>query len=66
MFTASDVADPFYLNLPEYLLDDAQINGEYVAYAIKYISVLAKRNASLVTWSQGTHDANIGSWASSD
>jgi hypothetical protein len=54
-FSASNVADPVYLNVPEYLLDDAQVNGEYVAYAIKYISALTRRKVGVLTWSQGMY-----------
>lgn len=34
LLTGSDVGDPVWLNIPGYLLNDAQTNAEYVAYAI--------------------------------
>lgn len=50
----SDVADPVYLNIPDYLLDDAQVNGEYVAYALKYVSAVSGgRKVGAITLSQG-------------
>lgn len=47
-------ADPVYLNIPGALLDDAQSNAEFVAYAINYISAISgNKNVSLISWSQG-------------
>jgi hypothetical protein len=53
-FSAGSVVDPVYLNVPGYLLEDAQINGEYVAYASKYVSAVSNNtNIGIMTWSQG-------------
>ena len=64
-----------YLNIPGNLLNDAQINAEFVAYAISYTYKAVNPNLSLVpskfvtpnakqvaviTWSQGSLDAQ---WA---
>ncbi|KAL2787232.1 hypothetical protein BJX66DRAFT_328028 [Aspergillus keveii] len=47
-------ADPVWLNIPGDSLGDIQVNSEYVAYAINYISsVSGNRNLSIVSWSQG-------------
>ncbi|KAH8699194.1 hypothetical protein BGW36DRAFT_294275 [Talaromyces proteolyticus] len=47
-------ADPVWVNIPGYSLGDAQVNAEYVAYAINYIAGVSKgKNISLVSWSQG-------------
>jgi hypothetical protein len=60
-FTGSAFADPVWLNIPDYLYDDAQLNAEYVAYAINYISgVSGKKNVSVIAWSQGNLDTQ---WA---
>ncbi|CUM67344.1 uncharacterized protein PRCAT00005037001 [Priceomyces carsonii] len=49
-----EIADIVYLNIPNKLLMDIQINAEYVAYAINYVSgVTGDRNISVVSWSQG-------------
>lgn len=56
-----DYADPVWLNIPHFLLDDAQINAEYVAYAINYISgISSNTNVSVIAWSQGNLDTQ---WA---
>ncbi|KAF6832726.1 lipase b precursor [Colletotrichum plurivorum] len=66
----SDVpyADPVWLNIPGALLGDAQVNSEYVAYAINYISGISSagvnnngtRSVSVISWSQGGLDTQ---WA---
>lgn len=57
----TDFADVVWLNFPNYLLDDSQINGEYVAYAINYISgITNNKNLSIISWSQG---GTILQWA---
>lgn len=57
----SKIADPVWLNIPGYLLGDAQQSAEYVAYAINYIySITGCRPIAVAAWSQG----NINSqWA---
>lgn len=60
-FTDSSFADPVWLNIPDFLYNDAQQNAEYVAYAINYISGISEnRNVSVIAWSQGNLDAQ---WA---
>lgn len=56
----TDYADIVWLNIPGYLLDDAQNNAEYVAYAINYISGITNKNVSVISWSQGGLDTQ---WA---
>ncbi|KAH9862419.1 hypothetical protein J1614_011074 [Plenodomus biglobosus] len=57
LLTGKDYADPVWLNIPDALLGDAQINSEYIAYAIQYLSsVTRSRNLSIITWSQGGLD----------
>lgn len=57
----STVADPVWLNIPGFLLGDAQTNAEYVAYAINYIYGISNhRQVSVISWSQGGIDAQ---WA---
>lgn len=46
-------ADVVWVNLPRASLNDAQVNAEYVAYAINYISSLCSKPAALISWSQG-------------
>lgn len=59
LFQDVSYADPIWLNIPDFLLDDAQVNSEYVAYAINYISGIStsssnsSSNVSVIAWSQG-------------
>lgn len=47
-------ADPLWVNIPSISLGDAQITAEYAAYALNYITAITKRNASIITFSQGS------------
>ncbi|KAK1074624.1 hypothetical protein LTR74_000867 [Friedmanniomyces endolithicus] len=61
LLTNSPIGDPVWLNIPGYLLNDAQTNAEYVAYAINYISAIsAHRQIAVLGWSQGNIDTQ---WA---
>lgn len=61
LLTDTTYADPVWLNIPGAGLGDIQVNSEYVAYAINYISgVSGSANVSLVSWSQGGIDVQ---WA---
>ncbi|KAE9969360.1 hypothetical protein BLS_005405 [Venturia inaequalis] len=60
LLQGSTVADPVWLNIPGQLLMDVQVNAEYVAYAINYISCITNSNVSVISWSQGGLDTQ---WA---
>ncbi|KAK1987267.1 hypothetical protein LZ30DRAFT_646245 [Colletotrichum cereale] len=62
IFLLSNVpyADPVWLNIPGALLGDAQVNSEYVAYAINYINGISNQTSSIISWSQGGLDTQ---WA---
>jgi hypothetical protein len=61
LLQGSAIADPVWLNIPGYLLNDAQVNAEYVAYAINYIyGISNQRQVAIAAWSQGNIDAQ---WA---
>lgn len=46
--------DAVCVNIPRASLSDAQVNAEYVAYAINYISTLcAGERLAVISWSQG-------------
>ncbi|KAJ5825913.1 hypothetical protein N7474_003051 [Penicillium riverlandense] len=53
--------DVVWVNMPRASLSDAQVNAEYVAYAINYISALsAGQSVGVISWSQGGLDTQ---WA---
>lgn len=61
LLSMTSFADPVYLNIPQNLLSDAQVNAEYVAYAIQYLyAVTNSKKVAVITWSQGALDAQ---WA---
>ncbi|KUJ24325.1 alpha/beta-hydrolase [Mollisia scopiformis] len=60
-FQGSDYADPVYINIPGKQLADLQIEAEYVAYAVNYISAISdNKNVSVLSWSAGS---SISQWA---
>ncbi|RAO73987.1 uncharacterized protein BHQ10_009999 [Talaromyces amestolkiae] len=53
--------DPVWVNVPGDSLGDAQINAEFVAYAINYISgISSSSKIGVISWSQGGLDTQ---WA---
>lgn len=61
LLQGSSIGDPVWLNIPGYLLNDAQTNAEYVAYAINYIyGISNNREVAVFGWSQGNIDTQ---WA---
>lgn len=51
----SSTVEPVVLDIPDNLLDDIQVNSEYVAYAMNYVSGISSNSkVSVVTWSQGS------------
>ncbi|KAK2794612.1 hypothetical protein FQN51_000781 [Onygenales sp. PD_10] len=54
LFANTSYADPIRVNIPHASHDDIQVNSEYVAYAINYVSgICQNRNVSVISWSQG-------------
>jgi len=61
LLQGSTIADPVWLNIPGFLLADAQLSAEYVAYAINYIHGTSNsRSVAVAAWSQGNINAQ---WA---
>ena len=61
LLQGSTIGDPVWLNIPGFLLGDAQTNSEYVAYAINYIyGISNNRKVAVFGWSQGNIDTQ---WA---
>ncbi|KAF3035592.1 hypothetical protein E8E12_007376 [Didymella heteroderae] len=61
LLTGQSYADPVWVNVPGAMLGDAQINAEYIAYAINYISAVSgsvadPRKMAVISWSQGGLD----------
>lgn len=53
--------DPVWVNIPGNSLGDAQVNAEFVAYAINYISgISSSSKIGIISWSQGGPDTQ---WA---
>ncbi|KAJ7446716.1 putative lipase [Mycena latifolia] len=49
----SEFADPVWLNLPGFLLGDAQRSAEFIAYASHYVAALTGKQVTLIAYSQG-------------
>lgn len=61
LLQGSMIGDPVWLNIPGFLLADAQLNSEFVAYAINYIYGISNhRKPAIFSWSQGGLNAQ---WA---
>jgi hypothetical protein len=67
LLAESNFADPVWINIPGNSLGDVQVNAEYVAYAMNYISAISNSSSSsngrkigVVSWSQGGIDVQ---WA---
>lgn len=59
LLTADNRFNPVWVNIPGYLLDDAQTNAEYAAYAINYIGAMTGKKLGVIAWSQGNIDARM-------
>jgi hypothetical protein len=67
LLAVTSYADPVWINIPGYSLGDAQVNAEYVAYAINYLSdISGQKKISVISWSQGGLNVQWGLkyWAS--
>ncbi|KAJ5095224.1 hypothetical protein N7532_007515 [Penicillium argentinense] len=57
LFRDNEIADPVWVNIPGNSLGDIQVNAEYVAYAINYISSISLNSQiGVLSWSQGSLD----------
>ncbi|KAI6247875.1 Lipase B [Erysiphe necator] len=56
LLATTPFADPVYISIPGNLLNDVQINAEFVAYALQYLQAMTNQNVAIVTWSQGSLD----------
>jgi len=57
LLSNSTAYDPIPLEIPGNLLNDCQVNAEFVAYAINYVSSISNNaQVSVITWSQGSID----------
>lgn len=59
LLQADNRFNPVWVNIPGYLLDDAQTNAEYAAYAINYIGAVTGKKLGVIAWSQGNIDARM-------
>lgn len=59
LLQADNRFNPVWVNIPGYLLDDAQVNAEYAAYAVNYIGAVTGKKLGVIAWSQGNIDARM-------